>query len=87
MKIHFDFLALRDLVVCMKQKYIFYEKPGILIPDLYLLQYKNTNQYHTKFSRKISGKSYIFLNDFFLEIFFTGLDPTQKEIGPRSAPK
>jgi hypothetical protein len=28
MKIHFDFLALRDLVVCMKQKYIFLWKTG-----------------------------------------------------------
>jgi hypothetical protein len=39
MKIQYDFLALRDLVACMKQKYYFLQKPGILIPDLYLLRY------------------------------------------------
>jgi len=38
MKIQYDFLALRDLVACMKQKYYFLQKPGILIPDLYLLR-------------------------------------------------
>jgi len=39
MKIQYEFLALRDLAVCMKQKYFFFMfwwKPGILILGLYL---------------------------------------------------
>jgi len=34
------FFVLRDLAVCMKTKYFFLRKPGILIPDLYLYSIK-----------------------------------------------
>jgi len=65
------FLALRDLVVCMKQKYffLFWKKPGILIPDLYLYGMKIQTNIKQNSVEKYVGKSQIFEKkiEFFLE--------------------
>jgi hypothetical protein len=69
---NFIYIFLRDLVVCMKTKnifFLFWRKPGILIPDLYLYSIKihtNIDQNTVKYFGKIT---YL--------IFFTGSSPPQ----------
>ena len=68
-KIQYDFLALRDLVVCMKTKFFFLWKPGILIPDLYFYGIKIQPDINQNGIKKCMGKSQIFPK-WFLNIFF-----------------
>jgi len=68
---------------------MFWRKPGILIPNLYLYSIKiqtNTKQNEVE---NCAGKSQIFLKKifYFFWDFFTGPDSAQKETRPISAPK
>jgi len=53
---------------------MFWWKPGILIPDLYLYGIKIQTGINQNFVTKYTGKLQIFLKIFFLKIFETGLD-------------
>ena len=72
---------MRDLAVCMKTKhfFMFWKKPGISIPDLYLYNIKiqtNIDQNAVKYLRKITD---FFWNNFWRNFFFLffGLGWTQ----------
>jgi hypothetical protein len=62
MKIQYDFLALEDLVVCMKTKasFFFMKKPGILILDLYFYDIKIQINIKQNLIKILHGKIRIF---------------------------
>jgi len=80
MKIQYDFFfALRDLAVCMKTKtcfFMFWRKPGILIPDLYFYDIKIQTNIKQNLVEKYVRKSQFFSEMFFWIFLWTGLDPT-----------
>ena len=64
---NFLYIFLRDLAVCMKTKkifFLFWRKPGILIPDLYLYSIKiqtNIDQNTVKYFGKITNLNFFLL--------------------------
>jgi hypothetical protein len=63
--IWFFFLTLRDLAVCIKTKifFLFWRKPGILIPKLYFYDIKIQIDINQNSVEKYTGKSWFFWKD------------------------
>ena len=74
----FIYLFLRDLAVCMKTKHFFIIFSNVLTKTGYFntgfisLQYKNTNRYWSKCSKKICEKSHFFFKFFLMNLIFLG---------------